>query len=83
MSHSCIGCRGEKSIAFEAVKKSEAHAKRWFTAWLITFITLLIIVGGIVYLVMTSETEIVTQDGSGTNNYIGNDGDVYNGSTNN
>lgn len=77
----CMNCKEERSIAFEAVERAERHAKSWRTACLVTFIALLLLIGGIVYFVLTSDIEVVTQDGSGINNYIGNDGDVYNGTT--
>ena len=77
----CMNCKEERSMAFEAVERAEKHAKSWRTAWLITFIMLLLLIGSILYYVMTSDIEVVTQDGYGVNNYIGNDGDVYNGTT--
>lgn len=77
----CSDCKQERSIAFESVKRAEKHARSWFVAWLITFIALLTLLGGIMYYVTTSEIEVITQDGAGVNNYIGNDGDITNGST--
>ncbi len=71
----------EESLAMQMVKNYGTQAKRWFIAWLITFITLIGIVGGIVYYFTTTEFSIVEQtvDGNGTNNYIGRDSDIYNG----
>ena len=67
-------------MAFETIKAAKKSAKRWFIAWIITFGALVLLVGGLLYYALTSDIEVVTQDGSGINNYIGNDGDVYNGS---
>ena len=70
-----------ESIAMHLLREQKKSAKRWFVVWLITFLTLLGIVAGILYLFFTSDIKIVSQDGTGINNFIGNDGDIYNGAT--
>lgn len=71
----------EESLAMQLVKKYGKQAKQWFVAWLITFIALVGVVGSVVYYFTTTEFSIVEQsiDGNGTANFIGRDGDIYNG----
>ena len=73
----------EESLAMKLLQDTRKHSKRWFVAWLVTFLALLIVIGGIVYIVLTSDISVktITQDGNGGNSYIGNDGDIYNGAT--
>lgn len=73
----------EESLAMQLVKNYGVQAKKWFIAWLITFIALIGFIGGAVYYFTTTEFSIVEQtvDGDGTNNFIGRDGDIYNGQT--
>ena len=73
----------EESLAMRLVQDTRKQSKRWFIAWLITFLTLLSVLSGIVYIVLTSDIAIdnIMQDGYGVNNYIGNDGDIYHGAT--
>lgn len=62
----------------------ERANKRWFLAWLITFVLL---VGVVAYFCWyESQWEVVTEtitqtNEDGFNNYIGNDGDIFNGET--
>lgn len=72
----------EESLAMQLLHDSQRNAKRWFTAWLVTFLLLLSVLGGIVYIALTSDVSVgtITQDGYGVNNFIGNDGDISNGS---
>ena len=56
----CVTCKEERSIAFESVRLAKKHARSWFIAWLITFIALLTLLGGIMYYVTTSEIEVIT-----------------------
>ena len=74
----------EESLAMRLVQDTRKQSKRWFVAWLITFLALLGVLSGIVYVVLTSNISVknITQDGYGINNYIGNDGDISNGAKN-
>lgn len=74
----------EESLAMRLVQDTRKQSKRWFIAWLVTFLALLAVLSGIVYVVLTSDVKIknITQDGYGVNNYIGNDGDISNGAKN-
>lgn len=64
--------------------RMERANKRWFLAWLITFALL---VGAVVFFYWyESQWEVVTEtitqtNDDGFNNYIGNDGDIFNGET--
>ena len=60
--------------------------KRLFIIWLITFIAFIGLLGYTIYVLNDIEVEetTITQDNdNGINNYIGNDGDIINGETNN
>lgn len=74
----------EESLAMRLVQDTRKQSKRWFVAWLVTFLALLSVLGGIVYVVLTSDIAVdnIEQDRYGVNNYIGNDGDINNGATN-
>lgn len=74
----------EESLAMRLIQDTRKQSKRWFIAWLITFLALLGVLSGIVYVVLTSNVSVknITQDGYGINNYIGNDGDISNGAKN-
>lgn len=71
----------EESLAMQLVRSYGKQAKKWFIAWLITFIALVGIVSGVVYYFTTTEFSVVEQsiDGNGTANFTGRDGDIYNG----
>ena len=73
----------EESLAMRLVQDTRKQSKRWFIAWIVTFLTLLTVIGGIVYIVLTSDISVktITQDGNGVNGYIGKDGDIYHGAT--
>lgn len=73
----------EESLAMRLVQDTRKQSKRWFIAWLVTFLVLLTVIGGIVYIVLTSDISVktITQDGNSVNGYIGNDGDIYHGAT--
>lgn len=74
----------EESLAMRLVQDTRKQSKRWFVAWLVTFLALLAVLSGIVYVVLTSD---ITTENVGINadngiaNYIGNDnsGDIENG----
>ena len=74
----------EESLAMRLVQDTRKQSKRWFIAWLVTFLVLLAVLSGIVYVVLTSNISVknITQDGYGVNNYIGNGGDISNGAKN-
>lgn len=74
----------EESLAMRLVQDTRKQSKRWFVAWLITFLALLVVLSGIVYVVLTSNISVknITQDGYGINDYIGNDRDISNGAKN-
>ena len=74
----------EESLAMRLVQDTRKQSKRWFIAWLVTFLALLGVLSGIVYVVLTSNISVknITQDGYGIDNYIGNDGDISNGAKN-
>ena len=61
--------------------------KRMFIAWLVTFIAFIGLLGYTIWLlndISYVDTTEVTQDTeNGYNNYIGNDGDIINGKTDN
>lgn len=72
----------EESLAMRLVQDTRKQSKRWFVAWLVTFLALLSVLGGIVYIVLTSDIEVEDVDVNADNgiaNYIGNDGDIDNG----
>lgn len=74
----------EESLAMRLIQDTRKHSKLWFVAWLVTFIALVGVICGIVYIVLTSDIA-VENDGintdNGTVNHIGNDnnGDIDNG----
>ena len=74
----------EESLAMRLVQDTRKQSKRWFIAWLVTFLALLAVLSGIVYVVLTRNILVknITQDGYGIKNYIGNDGDISNGAKN-
>ncbi len=72
----------EESLAMAALRECKAQAKRWFVAWAFTFILLLSVIGGIVFIVLTSDirqSDVDLTADNGIANYIGNDGDISNG----
>lgn len=76
----------EESFALELLKDFKKQNKRMFIVWIITFLTLIGVTCYTIYL--TSDIgvieETITQENTdGYNNYIGNDGDITNGETNN
>lgn len=85
----CTGCRAESnsqdSFAMELLKGYSLQAKRWFIAFLvILFMWLTTIVMFVCFINQydfssTSEEIIVDSSDGGNANYIGNDGDIYNG----
>lgn len=73
----------EESLAMRLVQDTRKQSKRWFIAWLVTFLALLSVLGGIVYFVLTSDVSVndveQTVSGNGYANFVGNNGDIDNG----
>ena len=73
----------EESLAMQLLHDSQRNAKRWFTAWLVTFLLLLSVLGGIVYIALTSDVSVneveQTVSGKGYANFVGDNGDIDNG----
>lgn len=73
--------------ATEMLHILKVQNKRLFVVWIITFIAVICLLGYTIYLlndVGTIEETTISQDNeNGYNNYIGNDGDIVNGKTNN
>lgn len=73
--------------ATEMLHILKTQNKRLFIIWIITFIAFICLLGYTIYLlndIGTIEETTVSQDNeNGYNNYIGNDGDILNGKTDN
>ena len=72
--------------ATEMLHILKVQNKRLFVIWLITFIAFISLLGYTIWLLNSIDyvDESITQETeSGYNNYIGNDGDIYNGKTDN
>lgn len=73
----------EESLAMRLLQDTRKQSKRWFIAWLITFLTLLLVLSGILYMVLTSDISVNDIDqpvsGNGYANFVGNNGDIDNG----
>ena len=73
----------EESLAMRLVQDTRKQSRRWFVAWLVTFLALLAVLSGIVYVVLTSDISVNdverTVSGNGYANFVGNDGDIDNG----
>ena len=68
----------EKYFATEVIEQSKRTAKRWFAAWIITFVAL---IGTNLYWInQFNSYDYVSQDGEGINNInTGDQGDLDNG----
>lgn len=68
----------EKYFATEVIEQSKRTAKRWFVAWIITFVAL---IGTNLYWInQYNSYDYVSQDGEGINNInTGDQGDLENG----
>lgn len=76
----------EESFAMELLKDFKKQNKRMFIVWIITFLTLIGVTCYTIYLtsdIGVIEKTITQETEQGYNNYIGNDGDITNGETNN
>ena len=73
----------EESLAMRLVQDTRKQSKRWFVAWLITFLALLGVLSGILYFALTSDISVndveQTVSGNGYTNFVGNNGDIDNG----
>lgn len=72
--------------ATEMLHILKVQNKRLFIIWLVTFIAFISLLGYTIWLLndIGSYEESITQENeNGYNNYIGNDGDIYNGKANN
>ena len=75
-----------ESFASEILRDYKKTNKRIFAIWIITFIAFVGLLCYTIYLlndIGTIETTITQDNDSGYNNYIGNDGDITNGKTDN
>ena len=80
----------EQSFALDLLRDYKKQNKRLFIVWIITFIAFIGLLGYTIYLlndigtIETTTTQEVSQENSdGTNNFVGNDGDIINGKTEN
>lgn len=76
----------EEKLTLELFKELKAYGKRWFIIAIVELGVILAIVTGwflMSYVIpaedTTTSTEVEQQGDNGTNNYIGNDGDINNG----
>lgn len=85
----CKTCKENREYVSRHVHEADLDRlerinKRWFYAWLITFLLLVGCVAGFIYYEsqwQVVETQVTQENDSGYNNYIENDGDIYNGKT--
>ena len=86
MSKVCNGCVNDNqdSFAMELLKGYSAQAKRWFIACMVILSMWLITIGGFIYYLNQYDFESyeITADGDSNANYIGEDGNIYNGGFN-
>lgn len=79
----------EQSFAMELLHQSKKTNQRLFIVWLVTFIAFIGLLGYTIYLlndigtIETTTQEISQENTDGTNNFVGNDGDIINGKTEN
>lgn len=78
----------EQSFAMELLHQSKKTNQRLFVVWLVTFIAFIGLLGYTIYLlndigVETTTQEVSQENTDGTNNFVGNDGDIINGKTEN
>lgn len=78
----------EQSFALELLKDFKAQNKRQFIIILVILSMFTALLGYTIYLLNDIGTETTTQEvtqdnTNGSNNFIGNDGDITNGETNN
>jgi hypothetical protein len=84
----------EQSFAMEVLQYSKQQQlqdanKRLFIVWLVTFVAFIGLLGYTIYLlndigtIETTTQEVSQENTDGTNNFVGNDGDIINGKTEN
>lgn len=79
----------KKSFGYELLQDMKKQNKRLYTIWIITFIAFIGLLGYTLWLlndvgtIETTTQEVSQENDSGNNNFIGNDGDIINGKTNN
>lgn len=76
----------EQSFASQILSDYKKQNKRLFIIWIITFLALISVTCYTIYLlndIGTETTTIEQENADGYNNYIGNDGDINNGKTEN
>lgn len=78
----------EQSFAMELLHQSKKTNQRIFIVWLVTFTAFIGLLGYTIYLlndigVETTTQEVSQENTDGTNNFVGNDGDIINGKTEN
>ena len=82
----CNHCGNENqdSFAMELLKGYSAQAKRWFIACLVILSMWLATIGGFVWFISQYDYESyeIAADGDSNANYIGEDGNIYNGGFN-
>ena len=81
----CNHCGNDNdSFAMELLKGYSAQAKRWFIACMVILSMWLITIGGFIYYLNQYDFESyeITADGDSNANYIGEDGNIYNGGFN-
>lgn len=72
--------------ATEMLHILKTQNKRLFIIWIITFMAFICLLGYTIYLlndIGVEETTVSQDNENGYNNYIGNDGDILNGKTDN
>ena len=78
----------EQSLAMELYQDSAKDKRKFFYMWLITFIAFIGLLGYTIFLlndigVETTTQEVSQENTDGTNNFVGNDGDIINGKAEN
>ena len=75
----------QQSFAMEFVQTLKVQNKRMFICWLVTFIAFIGLLGYTIWLLndisVEETTEVIQDTDTGYNNYIGNDGDIINGTS--
>jgi len=76
---------GQQSFAMEFVHTLKVQNKRMFICWLVTFMAFIGLLGYTIWLLndisVEETTEVIQDTETGYNNYIGNDGEIINGTT--
>ena len=79
----------QQSFGMELLSDMKRQNKRLYVIWIITFIAFIGLLGYTLWLlndvgtIETTTQEVSQENDSGNNNFIGNDGDIINGKTNN